>query len=285
MYSNILDAVTEHYNTLTRSGKKLADYILANKSNVQYMSITSLAESSNVSEATITRFCKELGVAGYNDFKLALAKASGTHATSLIDNNLNISADDDSIIQLCKRLFALDVTALRETLNLIDPDQAEKAISLICNARHVYCFGQGGSNVTAKEAWARFSTATSSFIHIEDSHMQAMAASLCSSSDVILFFSYSGSTKDMQDVLLPAKNAGASIILITHFFNSPAVNFADVVLLCGSKESPLQSGSVAAKIGQLFIIDYLFYGYCKRCERYSNSNLETTAAAITSKLL
>ena len=37
--------------------------------------------------------------------------------------------------------------------------------------------------------------------------MQAMAAALSTPDDVILFFSYSGATKDMLDVLRPAQRS------------------------------------------------------------------------------
>lgn len=84
---------------------------------------------------------------------------------------------------------------------------------------------------------------------------------------MILFFSYSGATKDMLDVLRPARRRGAKIILVTHFAKSPAAAMADVTLLCGSKEGPLQSGSVAAKMGLLFIIDVLFNEYCPHQSR------------------
>ena len=285
MQRDILYAITEHYNSLTRSGKKLADYIFANKTNVQYMSITSLAENSNVSEATITRFCKELGMSGYNDFKLSLAKANGALTMKISSEEFETTTDDTDFKTICKKLFVVNVTALKETLHLLDESSALQAIQMLSTANRVYCFGQGGSNLMAKEAWARFSTATSKFIHIEDSHMQAVASSLCNSLDVILFFSYSGSTKDMKDILIPAKKAGAKIILITHFSKSPASEYADVILLCGSKESPLESGSVAAKMGQLFIIDYLFYVYCQSNKAICESNLETTATVISSKLL
>ena len=137
----------------------------------------------------------------------------------------------------------------------------------------------------AMEAWARFSTASSNFIHIEDSHMQAMASSLCTKQDAILFFSYSGATKDMLDVLKPAKSNGASIILITHFSNSPAAMLADVSLLCGPSESPLQSGSIAAKVGQLFIIDYLFHGFCQQNPESCTAARQATAQATARKLL
>ena len=64
--------------------------------------------------------------------------------------------------------------------------------------------------------------------------MQAMAAALSTPDDVILFFSYSGATKDMLDVLRPARRRGAKIILVTHFAKSPAAAMADVTLLGGA---------------------------------------------------
>lgn len=102
---------------------------------------------------------------------------------------------------------------------------------------------------------------------------------------MILFFSYSGATKDMLDVLRPARRRGAKIILVTHFAKSPAAAMADVTLLCGSKEGPLQSGSVAAKMGLLFIIDVLFNEYCRTNPALTEANREATAGAISAKLL
>lgn len=285
MQPNILDSIASQYSSLTRSSKKLADYILTHKSETQYMSITTLAEASCVSEATITRFCKMLGLVGYNDFKLALAKADPTTVTGDPAAENVPGEGNDSFDGLCRRLYQADVSALSETLALTDEASAQKAIQLLSQAKRVYCFGQGGSNIMAMEAWARFSTASSNFIHIEDSHMQAMASSLCTKQDAILFFSYSGATKDMLDVLKPAKSNGASIILITHFSNSPAAMLADVSLLCGPSESPLQSGSIAAKVGQLFIIDYLFHGFCQQNPESCTAARQATAQATARKLL
>ena len=92
----ILDSMTEQYNSLTRSGKKLADYIFTHPSETQYMSITSLAENCGVSEATITRFCRVLGLSGYNDLKLALAKSDRvTDLGDPSDGAQTINHEDD----------------------------------------------------------------------------------------------------------------------------------------------------------------------------------------------
>lgn len=280
-----MELITEQYHTLTRSSRKLADYILANIHDTQYMSISTLAEKSGVSEASITRFCKSLGLSGYNNLKLALAKA--TYITDIgdpFDNPANITSQDTLGI-IFHKLYDSNVISLNETMELLDETEISRAVDLLSDADRVFCFGQGGSMVMAMEAWARFSTATSRFIHIEDSHMQVMSISLATEKDVILFFSYSGSTRDMEDIMRIAKERHVSVILVTHFPNSRATEYADVVLLCGYNESPLQSGSVAAKIGQLFIIECLFYVFCKRNPEVYSKARSSTVEAIMPKLL
>ena len=282
--NNIMEKITELYPSFTKSSKKVADYILDNSTEVQFMSITSLAEECTVAEATIFRFCKNLGLDGYNDFKLALAKSS-------VSNNANEYATygkiqkDDSIMELSQKLSAVNITAIKETVELIDENSIEKAVDLFTKARNVYCFGQGGSLILAMEAWSRFATATPKFHCIEDSHLQAITASLCGNEDVILFFSYSGATKEIYDVLKPARENGAKIIVITHFSKSPASSFADIVLLCGSKETPLQGGAVPSRISMLFIIDVLFNHYCRINTQATINNTNTTTKALSNKLL
>lgn len=285
MSVNILESITEQYHSLTRSGKKLADYIFQNTSSTQYLSISALAENSGVSEATITRFCHGLGLAGYNDFKLALAKADVVTDLGDPGGTPQTITSDDSLDSIVHKVHAASIVSLNETLEFIDEKKMKKAIDYLSRANRVFCLGHGGSSIMAMEAWARFSTVTPNFYHIADSHMQAMAVSLATSADVILFFSYSGSTKDMEDILHIAHEHKTPIILITHFPKSRAAEFAKVVLLCGYNESPLQSGSIPAKVGQMLLIDCLFYGFCKKNPEQTKNARAATAEAVAQKML
>lgn len=285
MTNNILDSITEQYQSLTRSGKKLADYIFVNHQSALYLSISALSEKSGVSEASITRFCRNLGLSGYNAFKLALAKSEQVSDLGDPTDTPETIRSEDSMQNIFQKLYSSNIIALTETLELLDEDTLERAADLLAGADRVYCLGQGGSMVMAMEAWARFSTATSRFVHIEDTHMQIIHISLATERDIILFFSYSGSTKDMEDVMSLAKQRNVPIILITHFPRSRAAEFADVILLCGYNESPLRSGSVAAKAGQLFLIECLFYCFCKRNPELYSATKAATAEAITRKML
>ena len=70
------ETISEAYYSLTAAEKRCADYVLAHQQEAQFLSITELAEVSNVAEATVSRFCRRLGYRGYNAFKLALANAA-----------------------------------------------------------------------------------------------------------------------------------------------------------------------------------------------------------------
>lgn len=281
---DVLQTLAASYNDLTKSGKKVADYVFANKAQVQYLSITALAEECGAAEATIFRFCKTLGFSGYNEFKLALAKSIAQTSAGNYELYGEVQPGD-SITDMCKKLYATDARALTQTLELLDEEAVRIAVRFLIEARRVFCFGQGGSMVMAMEAWARFATASSKFCVIEDSHMQAITASLMDKQDAILCVSYSGATKDMQDVMRLAQGRGAKLILLTRFLKSPAASLADVCLQCGSDEGPLQSGSIAAKMATLFLIDVLFNEYCREDLDSTIQNREITANSIANKLL
>ena len=138
---DVLDTLTNEYNGLTKSGRKVADYVFANPVEVQYMSITALAEECGVAEATISRFCRTLGFPGYNDFKLALAKASNGLA---VEDDVGLCGKvlpGDSVTDMCKKLYATDVAAISQTLAQIDEESVRLAARYLSAAQRVYCFG------------------------------------------------------------------------------------------------------------------------------------------------
>ena len=56
-----------------RTMSRLAEWIIGNQTRVASLSISSLASEIGVSETTVFRFCKLLGLSGYKDLRLALA--------------------------------------------------------------------------------------------------------------------------------------------------------------------------------------------------------------------
>lgn len=283
---DVMEIIKAKYPTLTKAEKKVADFLFQNKAESQYMTITNLATEADVADATIFRFCRTLGFGGYNDFKLALAKST---VPTLVGDDLYAVygkvKPEDSMEDMFKKLYHSDVDALTQTVQILRTEDVSRAADMLQAAGKVYCFGQGGSLLLAMEAWGRFITASGKFYTVQDNHQQAMVASLLEKDDVILFFSYSGTTRDLVDILPPAQERGVRIILITGFPQSEATQYADIVLQCGSKEGPLQMGSIATKMSQLYIIDVLYNEFCRRDMDTTIANSEATTKAIAAKML
>lgn len=260
--NNIFNKLTSEYYQLTSSEKKVADYVVTNGPSAQHMSISELAEACGVAEATISRFCRRLNYSGYGAFKLAIATSSAGRATS---NPLSgeVTASDP-IPDLAKKLSGASIDAILETQALIKPGIIQAAADILLAADKVLCMGQGGSMLLAQEAAHLFSTAFSGFFPVGDSHMQVIMASQLDHRDAILYFSYSGSTTGLMDVARVAKARGVKLLLVTRFPKSPGANLCDIVLQCGSTESPLQLGSIPARVAQLYLVDVVFSEACRR---------------------
>ena len=281
MSANFWELLQQHQNDLTKSGHMVADYLVQHAAEAQYLSISSLARECKVAEATVFRFCRALGFEGYHEMRIALAQANATGALV----NQRAPEPDADTATLCEHAGALFMTAINGTQNALSPEAVDKAVALLHSARQVFCLGQGGSMLVANDICARFAGITNKFRTAGDSHMQVMAASLMTEEDVVLFVSYSGATRDMIETLRTAKAAGAKIVLITHYEDSPGAKLADIVLLCGAQENPLDSGSIPIKVAVLYVAEVLLLRYMLDDQQQTNEAQDRTTEALAVKML
>ena len=272
---DILERIHASYYQLTATERKVADYVLSQHAQVQFMSITQLADECGTAEATISRFCRSLKLKGFNAFKIELARHSVPAAAKAQSHSTDTPAGR------CQEVGRQAVDAVNQTIDLVQPQQVTKAVELIEQAPRVLCMGSGGSMILAEECNHMFSTVTGKFCSISDSHLQVSAAATLEKGSIILLFSYSGATTNGLQVLELAKARGIKTILVTRFPKSPAAKLADVVLRCGSNEGPFQLGSVAAKIAQLVVVDVLFQEYYSRNQEICEENIQSIASALS----
>ena len=273
--------IGSEYYTFTAAEKKLADYILSAQDCISRMSISQLASACSVADATVSRFCRRLGYKGYPDFKIAIANS---FAHRLEDNPLSGEITrEDSLETISQKLLNASAMAMVQTREVLNLDAVAQAAAVLRESTSVLCMGQGGSMLIASEAAHLFSTISGKFRPVSDSHMQAMAAVMMEPTDSILFYSYSGSTLAMLDTLKTARERGARIILVTRFPNSPGAALADIVLQCGANENPLQSGSVPARIAQMYLTDILFSEYTRKNLDEAKESRNRIAQALAAK--
>jgi len=236
------------YPSLSKSERKVADYIMLEKGNVIYETLLEVSKKINVGEATILRFVKKVGFNGFQDLKLQIAKEDQPENESYHENYIDsIAANMTKTIENTKAV--LDINSLNGSIRLID------------NSKRVFFFGVGSSGLAASEAQSRFLRMGKVGMAVTDSHFQVMYSSIIGEDDVIIALSLSGHTKDIIETVKIAKSRQVKVIAITNYALSPLAQLSDFVLLTAGKENLLDGGSLISKISQLYIIDLLCTGY------------------------
>ena len=279
MVQDLFVVIKSHYNTFTRAEKHIADYVLESAKDVLYMSITELANACNVGDTSVFRFCRHLGMNGYQDFKVDLAQAvSEQNATPVVQGCIVESNDSTDV--MIQKVLNNNISALHETYQLIEPTTLTRTASWLCSAEHICFFGVGASSASALEAKNRFLRVCPRVECTQDARMQLMRASLMTRDDVAILFSYSGATKETVNIAKAAKRSGARTICISRFSHSPLAEMCDLLYLCGGNEGPLQSGNLSVKTSQLFLMEVLYIAYCQANEEECDCNRALTRAAL-----
>jgi DNA-binding MurR/RpiR family transcriptional regulator len=278
--SNTLLVISSIYSSLTKTEKKVADSVLSDPEEAVLSTVTDLSEKAGVGETSVIRFCRKLGFRGYHEFKLTLAQ-NIVNVPVYIDGPIEDSDDTSSVV---RKITASTNQMLKDTLDLINIDVLNEAVQMLLGANRIFIYGVGSSGVTALDAHYRFMRMGLNVEAQRDSHIIAMSASLVKKGDVIFGISTSGSTMDLVDAAKQAKKNGAKVICLTSHAKSPITNYADIILLVPSKESPFQGGALTTKIAKIHIIDILANLIIMNKKESTLDSIKKTANAVADKL-
>lgn len=127
----------------------LADYILANGYEIKNMSISELADATYTSPATITRFCRKLGLQGYKDFSIRYSlEYEESRKQESIDTNLPFSRTD-SFEKITRNMGSLNASTINRIINEFDYDQLKRIVYRMHDADVINVFGVGISAIVA----------------------------------------------------------------------------------------------------------------------------------------
>ncbi|HEV1220013.1 TPA: MurR/RpiR family transcriptional regulator, partial [Streptococcus pneumoniae] len=219
-----------------------ADYILVRDSEIVYETSSEIVSKVKVGEGTLNRFCKKIGYSGFQELKLKMTK-------DILELESQKMSSDTFIDEIKNNYLSI----VESTRKLIDGRQIELAIKLIREANQILMIGVGSSGNAAREfesSLLRIGIISKTVI---DTHFQLMHTALLKDNDLIIAFSLSGSTKEVEETLLNAKRKNVKIISITNYSSRNIAKLSDCVLLTSKKESYLEGGSLMAKASQLFI--------------------------------
>ena len=265
-------------DSLRNSEKKVAKCVLGDPEAVVTASITELAEKAGTSEPTVIRFCRKLGLGGYMELRLNLAR--DLPSAQYIFENVG---DTDSLAEIAGKIINAHREALSNTLNKLDLDDFEAAIGALRAARRIEFYGLGGSAIVARDAHHKFFRLGMPCVAYDDPHMQVMSAALLGPEDVVVVISHTGSTKDIIDSAKVARKAGAKIIGILGSENAPLSKVCDIALSVFSKEVALRLAPMTSRLVQLAVVDVLFVTVAMRDFSDTKERLDKVKRSLVEK--
>jgi len=276
--ADTLALIRESIESLRNSEKKVAKCVLTDPSAVITSSITELAERAGTSEPTVIRFCRKLGLGGYMELRLNLAR--DLPSSQYIFENIS---EDDSLAGIAGKVLNAHREAIANALSRLNLDDLDLAVRALQAARRIEFYGFGGSAVVARDAYHKFFRLGIPCAAHDDSHMQVMSAALLGPDDVVLVFSHTGSTKDIIDSARIARKAGAKVIGIIGSENAPLLKECDISLSVYSQEAALRLAPMTSRMVQLAPVDVLFVAVAMKNFEEIKTRLDQVKRSLVDK--
>lgn len=254
--NSLLTRIEKELSKLSDAERKIGEYIIKNPELIPNMTTKELSKKSGVSEASVVRFCKSIGIRSFKTFKLELVKNITLSQNNITD--FSILQKKDSPYDLFHKVTYVNKAAIDSTLSSLDKSELEKAVELIKKAKKIIFYGVGGSATAAFDGHYKFSKLGYHSITTLDFHFMISLIPYLTEDDVFVAISMSGKTKDVLELARFAKKKGATLISITNIDNSPLYKEADIRLCTPIVEGDVRIGTISSRMTQLNIIDTLY---------------------------
>jgi RpiR family transcriptional regulator, carbohydrate utilization regulator len=286
---DVITVIKRRMSGLNPALQKIADFIITNPNQCKSLTIKQLSSACDVSESTVTRFVREIGLTNYPQLKIRIAEtfkdAKGTGSAEVQDYIYEDISKTDDLNMIFDKLIYRNINMLNETMLLADPKQYLLGVETIEQAENIVFSGIGSSAIAAEEAIMRFTRAGVKCVFPRDGYVQLISSSILNKNDVVIGISNSGTSKTVLDSIRHARNNGIRTIGITAFPSSPLAKISDITLLSSNsvintlKENKWEN--TTSKISQLLVIDVLYAMYASRNFDKTKKYLTNTHESIT----
>ena len=254
-----MDAVTlikQKYKNFSKVNKRIADFILKNPAELLKMTASEIADKSQTSAASVTRFARSLAYEGLDELKLSIATSQGGETAKRVVDP--IISKQDSVEELCEKVALLVSTTVNDLLYSLDQQEVEKAIATIKKANNVYLVGIGASSLTAYDLYHKFNRAGKRAMFNFDPHMNLEFLHYATKQDVLIAVSYSGMSKEILLACETARNNHTPIIFITRNDGPRVKELSDALLLVPDNEHLVRVGAISSITSSMAVGDILY---------------------------
>lgn len=251
------EQISQIYPNLTKSERKVADYVRNNMPAVLHMNIRQLKEATGVSEPTIFRFCRGMGYTGFKEFKISMAQRGSSYKNYFFSPS-HEDATLTELQSLVQRMLYSESQVIETTLRFLDYDALETVAKELIKARRICLFGTGTSFDVCSDAQRKMLRLGLNVWAFNEFHNTMFLMSTLGPEDIVFCVSHSGITPETEEILKIAHAKGVKTTLMTSFPNTPMTKYAQWILRTYGQETSHSRTAMASRIGQYALFDALY---------------------------
>jgi DNA-binding MurR/RpiR family transcriptional regulator len=273
--------------TLAESERAVGRLVLDQPAETARIGISELARRAGTSATTVTRFCRSIGLSGYQELRLLLAvvgyKQEAAGRQLPIGDAAEIAADDP-LPAITRKVAIASQQAIQDTLETFDLSALASAVEVLSGARKVDIYGVGSSDVVVADLHHKLSHLGLIAVAYSDVHRSIASAAHLGKGDVAIGVSHSGRTAEVLDPMRVARERGAVTIAVTNYPHSPLAGQVDIVLASAGQEDVLfRTGATVSRIAQLYVTDCLFVALAQHRGEQTWQAFEQVHQAVSSR--
>ena len=227
---NFSQIISERYNQLTKSEKRIANYLRKNQEESAFLAAGEIADRLGLSEATLVRFARSLGFNSYPAMRTVLQEAFRqrvTHSARLRGRLEDLRQGGD----IFERLVVSEMDYLTQALETVDRQALQKAVDLLHSCERIFVFGTGPSVSLVELMDIRLSRFGRQVIPLTSAGREILEPLiLINERDLLFMIGFFDVSPTQQLVLDYANEVNCPIIILTDTLGSIIGDKADVVL-------------------------------------------------------
>ncbi|MDO5448938.1 MAG: MurR/RpiR family transcriptional regulator [Clostridia bacterium] len=245
MSNSLLGRIEEVYPELSKSHKKIADFIINNYEKAAYYTAARLGAETDISESTVVRFASTIGYEGYPEFQEALQEDIKGKLTTLQRMEVaSLKMVDEDVLD---KVLRDDRASIKDTLENVSREDFAMAAKAINKANKIYILGVRSTAPLANFIYFYFKMVYDNVVLITSASSSEEFEQIfkIKKDDVCIAISFPRYSKQVVKTLEYAKGKGAKIIAITDSCSSPIAPLSNYVLTARSNMASFIDSLVA----------------------------------------
>lgn len=233
----IVSQIQSQYDQLSRTQKRIADYLISNADEACFLSLKAFAARVNVTEVTVINFTHRIGLNGFNELKkelrrhvrVLLSPSDKLRRAFQLSQGMTVQPND---------CIEHEMHILRETFRGIKQDELFQAVSMLEQATKIFVVGYDSSVPVAQFMIIRlrYLGLDAEPLSFGDYSHMMLEVSRCHENALFVLISFPVHFPEMRALAYVVRQKNHRLLCLVNDGMAEAEKVADLVLHCDTSD-------------------------------------------------